>query len=82
MYQSLHVFDLPVVAMNRGSSQRLTGQQDDPGSPDMLLWRATRSDDRFKPSPVRSRDGDADTRAHAETSHGTANLGILDRTRL
>ena len=58
----------------------IRSQQDDPRPPDMLLGRVPIGDDRFKPSVVRGRNIDGNSRAHDTDSHRGNQAGIPNRT--
>src|SRR3546814_16203260 len=61
---------------DRLGAQAPSRQENDPRSPNMLLRRTPRRNNRLKPLRVRCSDLDLDTRSHAASSHGTARLGI------
>ena len=66
---------------DRIGSEPLIDQENDPRPPSMLLRRAPRGNDRLKSSPVRGRDGNADTDTHPVVSHAATPAGIPNRTR-
>src|SRR3546814_2463676 len=61
---------------DRLGAQAPSRQENDPRSPNMLLRRTPRRNNRLKPLRVRCSDLDLDTRSHAASSHGTERMGI------
>src|SRR5271166_1830515 len=64
-----HGFALADSAPDAGRALAVSGQNDDPRPPDVLLRAAAMPDDRLQASPIRRRDFDDYSLAHVPQSH-------------
>ena len=75
-----HGFALAHSASDGGRAFALSGQNNDPRPPDVLLPAVAIPDDRLQASPIRRRDFDDDALAHASQSHNRRPGETLIRT--
>src|SRR5271166_1892947 len=77
-----HGFALADSARDGGRARAVSGQNNDPRPPDVLLRAVAIPDDRLQASPIRRRDFDDYSLAHAPQSHNLRPGETLIRTLL
>ena len=75
-------FALADSALDGGRARAVSGPNDDPRPPDVLLRAVAFPDDRLRASPIRRRDFDDYSLAHAPQSHNLCRRKTLIRTLL